>query len=60
MNGQHGDGQMSKSKKKKKFCIVETNYKHFQGGHGRLKSSDVYTCHGLHSTLFILLLNFFS
>ncbi len=30
-----------------KFCIVETNYKHFQGGYGRLKLGKVYTCHGL-------------
>ncbi len=29
-----------------KFCIVQTNYKHSEGGYGRLPLGDVYTCHG--------------
>jgi len=40
----------------KNSCIIEINYKHFQEGHGRLQLGDVYTCHGLHSTLLVLLL----
>jgi hypothetical protein len=30
----------------KKSCIIKTNYKHFEGGYGRLPLGDVYTCHG--------------
>jgi hypothetical protein len=30
-----------------KSCIVETNYKNFQGGYGRLQLGNVYTCLGL-------------
>jgi hypothetical protein len=40
----------------KNSYIVEMNYKHFQGRHGRLQLGNVYTCHGLHSTLLVLLL----
>jgi hypothetical protein len=29
-----------------KFCIVQTNYKHYEGGYGRLPLGNVYTCHG--------------
>ncbi len=31
----------------KKISIAQTNYKHFEGGYGRLPFSDVYTCHGI-------------
>jgi len=55
MNGQHDYEQMPRLTKKN-LCIVEITYKHFQGGHGRLQLGDVYTCHGLHSTLLVLLL----
>ncbi len=30
----------------KKSYNIETNYKHFEGGYGKLPLSDVYTCHG--------------
>jgi hypothetical protein len=30
----------------KKSYIVQTNYKHHEGGYGRLPLGDVYTCHG--------------
>jgi hypothetical protein len=26
------------------FCITQTNYKHFEGGYGKLPLGDVYTC----------------
>jgi len=29
-----------------KIHIIQTNYKDFQGGYGRLQLNDVYTCHG--------------
>jgi hypothetical protein len=45
MNGQHGDGQMQKWTKKNP-CIVQIDYKHFQGGYGRLQLGNVHTCHG--------------
>jgi hypothetical protein len=32
--------------KQRKFCIIETNYKHSEGRYGRLPLGDVYTCHG--------------
>jgi hypothetical protein len=32
--------------RQRKFCIVQTNCKHFQGGYKRLQLGDVYTCHG--------------
>jgi len=32
--------------KQKMFCITQTNYKHFEGGYGKLPLGDVYTCHG--------------
>jgi hypothetical protein len=31
--------------RQRKSCIIETNYKHFEGGYGRLPLGDVYTCH---------------
>ncbi len=30
----------------RKSSIAQTNYKHFEGGYGRLPFGDVYTCHG--------------
>jgi len=33
--------------RQRKSCITKTNYKHFEGGYGRLPLGDVYTCHGL-------------
>lgn len=54
MNGWHDYGQMPRLTQNS--CIVETNYKHFQGGHEKLQLGDVYTCHGLHSTPLVLLL----
>ncbi len=40
-----GDMVMGKCQdRQRKFCIIETNYKHFQGGYGRLQLGDVYTC----------------
>jgi hypothetical protein len=32
--------------RQRKFCISQTNYKHFEGGYGRLPLGNVYTCHG--------------
>jgi hypothetical protein len=32
--------------RQRKNYIIETNYKHFKGGYGRLPLGDVYTCHG--------------
>jgi hypothetical protein len=32
--------------KQKKSCITQTDCKHFQRGHGRLQSDNVYTWHG--------------
>ncbi len=31
--------------RQRKSCIIETNYKHSEGGYGRLPLGDVYTCH---------------
>jgi len=31
----------------RKYCIVKKNYKHTEGGYGRLPLGDVYTCHGI-------------
>jgi hypothetical protein len=42
-------GGMAMSKceyKQRKSCIVQTNYKYFQGGYGKLQLGNVYTCHG--------------
>jgi hypothetical protein len=30
----------------RKSSIAQTNYKHFEGGYGKLPFGDVYTCHG--------------
>ncbi len=30
----------------RKLYIVQTNYKHSEGGYGRLSFGDVYTCNG--------------
>ncbi len=30
--------------RQRKFCNIQTNYKHFKGGYGRLPLG-VYTCH---------------
>jgi hypothetical protein len=32
--------------KQRKSCITKTNYKHFEGGYGRLPLGNVYTWHG--------------
>jgi hypothetical protein len=41
-----GSVVMGKCKYKQiKFYIIEKNYKHSQGGYGRLQLSDIYTCH---------------
>jgi hypothetical protein len=29
-----------------KFCIIQTNYKHSEGGYGRPPLGDVSKCHG--------------
>jgi hypothetical protein len=34
-----------------KFYIVQTNYKHSEGGYGRLPLGDVYTRHGFLSRM---------
>ncbi len=49
--------------RQRKNYIIETNYKHFKGGYGRLPLGDVYTCHGFffkHASLKKLILNIFS
>jgi hypothetical protein len=41
-----GDMAMDEWKDKQiKSCIVQTNYKHSEGGYGRLPLGNVYTCH---------------
>jgi len=41
-----GGMQMAECKdKQRKYCIVQTNYKHSKGGYGRLPLSNVYKCH---------------
>jgi hypothetical protein len=30
----------------RKFCITQRNYKHIEGGYGRLPLGNVYACHG--------------
>jgi hypothetical protein len=43
-----GDMTMGKCQdRQRKFCIIQINCKHFQGGHGGLQLGDVYTCNGL-------------
>jgi hypothetical protein len=32
--------------RQRKSCIIEINYKHFEGGYGKLPLGDVYTWHG--------------
>jgi hypothetical protein len=32
--------------RQRKSCITKTNYRHSEGGYGRLPLGDVYTCHG--------------
>ncbi len=32
--------------RQRKYWIAQTNYKHFEGGYGRLPLGNVYTCHG--------------
>jgi hypothetical protein len=32
--------------RQRKSYIIKTNYKHSEGGYGRLPLGDVYTCHG--------------
>ncbi len=32
--------------RQRKFYIAQIDYKHFQGGYGRLQLGNVYTCHG--------------
>ncbi len=32
--------------KQRKSCIAQTNYKHSEGGYGRLPLGNVCTCHG--------------
>jgi hypothetical protein len=42
-----GGMAMGKCKdKQRKYCITQTNYKHYKGGYGRLPLGNVYTCHG--------------
>jgi len=44
----NGDMVMGESQNRQgKIHIIQRNYKHFQGGYGRLQLNDVYTCHGL-------------
>ncbi len=38
--------------RQRKACIVQTNYKHFQGKYGRLWLDDVDTCHGFLQKMF--------
>ncbi len=44
MNGQPSNGEC-KYKQKINYNI-ETNYKHYKGGYGRLSLDNVYMCHG--------------
>jgi hypothetical protein len=44
MNGWCDNKQMQN--RQRKYCIIETNCKHSEGGYGRLPLGDVYTCHG--------------
>jgi hypothetical protein len=45
-----GDLVMDECKiKQRKSCIAKTNYKHFEGGYGKLPLGNVYTWHGLFS-----------
>jgi hypothetical protein len=42
-----GDVVMCTCKDKQiKFSIAQTNYKHFEGGYGKLSLGEVYTWHG--------------
>jgi len=43
-----GDMVMGKCQdRERKSCIIQINYKHFQGGSRGLQLGDVYTCNGL-------------
>jgi hypothetical protein len=44
-----GDMMMGECEdRQRKFWIAQTNYKHYEGGYGKLPLGDVYTCHGFH------------